>query len=431
MKCLKKIVLLLLCFSPVLINAQRSEDETKVFSTLEDLFKAKDYFSLKEEFEEQGASLSEKNRYFFNAVFKNAFHQPAASNSHIETYLELEGPTVNDSLLSELYQMKLLNHIHLYEYAQAAQTGTALLEKFSGFINGPELDDLQNELKIWNALRDVPPQQLMKSGDITLPIIMDKAGLSNVEVGFGNETRNLIFDTGANFSVIGKSLVEELQLQFLPTGFKVTAATGVEVDSDLAIAPTLTIGGITLQNVVFLVFEDEDLAFPQIDYQIQGIIGFPVIKAMEEIRIRAGKQIFIPEVPILYKENNFALSGFMPIVSTLHLGNRLRFQLDTGATNTVLFPLFHKEYMKEIGESEKVHFYTGSAGGTAEFEGYILPQFELAIGTRKVILENISVHSETVGDTENKFHGNLGQDFIGRFGEMILSFRDASIIFKE
>ena len=46
------------------------------------------------------------------------------------------------------------------------------------------------------------------------------------------------------------------------------------------------------KNVVFLVLDDEDISFPQIEYYINGIIGFPVIEAMDEVRISKNNTIF-------------------------------------------------------------------------------------------------------------------------------------------
>jgi hypothetical protein len=38
----------------------------------------------------------------------------------------------------------------------------------------------------------------------------------------------------------------------------------------------MNIGKIVVENVVFLVFPDDQLSFPQIGYKISGILGYPV-----------------------------------------------------------------------------------------------------------------------------------------------------------
>src|SRR5690606_8566870 len=114
-------------------------------------------------------------------------------------------------------------------------------------------------------------------------------------------------------------------------GFQVGALTGARITSDLAVADSLDIGGLTYKNVVFLVFNDEDLTIPQVDYHINGIIGFPVIEAMDEIHIGKDNQLFSPQKAEPYSYNNLALDGLMPVVAVRYRGDTLNFHLDTGA----------------------------------------------------------------------------------------------------
>ena len=127
-----------------------------------------------------------------------------------------------------------------------------------------------------------------------------------------------------------------------------TASTGLEVNCDIAIADELIIGEITCKNVVFLVLNDEDLSFPQIDYYPNGAIGFPVIEALDEIRIDKDNNIFVPQNPVEYTFNNFALDGLMPIIACEYEGDTLSFHFDTGATSTSLYSQFYKDYKEEI-----------------------------------------------------------------------------------
>ncbi len=183
--------------------------------------------------------------------------------------------------------------------------------------------------------------------------------------------------------------------------------------------------------MVFLVLNDEDLSFPQIGYYPNGAIGFPVIEAMDEIRINKENQIFVPQNPAEYAFNNFALDGLMPVVASKYKGDTLRFNFDTGATNTSLYPLFFKDYQQEIERTyQKETFKSGSGGGTVEFEDYIINDFHLKIADSEARLDSLRLHIEKIGAEESNFHGNFGQDYISQFDEMILSFKYSSVLFK-
>ena len=58
-----------------------------------------------------------------------------------------------------------------------------------------------------------------------MPLVRDLAGLFNIDVTFSDTTKNLIFDTGANFSVIRRSLVEKFGLTLIESDFMVGSLT--------------------------------------------------------------------------------------------------------------------------------------------------------------------------------------------------------------
>ncbi len=429
---MKHIIILAIMFVVIGCDrAGRSTSNPKVYSELEQLVNSQDYFKLKNTFDIHKNELSKTHALYFSAIINNVFNKAAISNLEIEKLLEAGDGILNDTLLNKLYRTKLLNHINLYEYEEASLCTENILNKFKTLNDSVEIQMLENEINIWSALKDVMKQEIRMDKDITFPMARDKVGLFNIDVTIGDSTENFLFDTGANFSVIIRSLAEKLGLKIIDSDFYVTAATGKQVESDLAVAPELSIGGIILENVVFLVMNDEDLSFPQISYYPNGAIGFPVIEAMNEIRISKDNRIFVPQIPVAYSYDNFALDGLMPIVAVEYERDTLRFHLDTGATSTSMFPLFYKDYRQEIEKNyKKVSFSAGSGGGVVEFGGYILNNISLKIADSFARIDSVNLHTEDIGDEESNFHGNLGQDFIRQFDEMIISFKYSSLLFK-
>src|SRR5690606_9201422 len=146
--------------------------------------------------------------------------------------------------------------IYLSQYANALEVNETLQQKYSSLLDSIEADDLKNTHKIWQALKDTPAQEIVKNQDVSLDVMKDKAGLSTVKTKFENQLEHFVFDTGANFSVIQRSVAQELGLEIVDANFGVEAATGILVKSDIGIAKTMNLGAIELSNVVFLVFDD-------------------------------------------------------------------------------------------------------------------------------------------------------------------------------
>src|SRR5690606_17020448 len=248
---------------------------------LYDLVTSLDYFQLKELYEQQKEEITQLDQWYFEAVLSSAFNQPIQSNQLISKYVNSED--AKDSLSKNLLLLKLNNHIQLSQYANALEVNETLQQKYSALLDSIEADDLKNTHKIWQALKDTPAQEVVKNQEVSLDVLKDRAGLSTVETTFENQVEQFVFDTGANFSVIQRSVAQELGMEIIDANFDVEAATGILVKSDIGIAKTMNLGAIELSNVVFLVFDEQALSFPSINYEIRGIVGFPVIRALEEI----------------------------------------------------------------------------------------------------------------------------------------------------
>lgn len=411
-------------------NTTNKVSDSQLVNRLEYMIEVEDYFMLKKVYSGNIAKLSLMHSLYFSAIINNVFNNPGKSNQDIIKLLADFSTSLSDTILNNIYHKKLWNHINLYEYEQAAIASEHIQNNYLALNDSSAVKDLKNELKIWKAIKNAPNQEIIRTGDATIPIIRDKVGLQNIDVAFGDTVKNLIFDTGANFSFMKRSLAMELGYKIIEADFYVTAATGNKVKSDIAIADELRIGEIILKHVFFLVLDDEDLSFPQIDYYANGAIGFPVIEAMDEIRIKQN-QIFVPQIPIEYKYNNFALNGLMPIIAVNYRGDTLKLHFDTGASHTSFFPQFYKDYKNEIENHYKKETFTStSGGGTFEFEGYIINNIKLKVADVEATLDSLELRIENIGGKESYYHGNFGQDYIKQFDEMIMSFKHSSILFK-
>ncbi|AEA45807.1 retropepsin-like aspartic protease [Fluviicola taffensis] len=429
---MKIIFTLFICVSSVFVSAQKEPfNEEKCYKSLAHLASKKDYFEVKEIITKYKSKIDPEVYFYYLGLVENGFSHFKESNEAIESFLVGSGQMNNDSLFKEILMIKQLNLISLFEYEEASNLNQYILENFNNICTPVELDDLLNTGKIWKALENSGKQKITHSNDARIQLTRDKANLANIPVTISDKKKNFVFDTGANFSVIQRSVALEMNLEIMPIQFDVSAITGATVKSDLAVAKELFIGGIKCENVVFLVFDDADLTFSEADYSIQGIIGFPVIRNLDEIHLNSKDELFIPKIAQEFPVSNLIINGFVPVVQVIKDSDTLNFTFDTGAAETSLNSSYYSKYKKKIERKGKKQLLkSGGAGGIVEYEGYLLPQVTLSVGTSKAKLVNMQVRKDVVGETDGLFEGNLGQDFIKQFETMVISFKYSHILFK-
>lgn len=74
-----------------------------------------------------------------------------------------------------------------------------------------------------------------------MKIIVDKVGLKNLNVAYGTDTCNFIFDTGANLSVVPITTAKRFNMTIIPTSIEVGNITGATVMAQLAVCSKFSI----------------------------------------------------------------------------------------------------------------------------------------------------------------------------------------------
>lgn len=378
--------------------------------------KQKNFFKAREIFTEGRKKLPVEYQYFTEAVLDNAFNKPKESNLKI-TKLEGSKKSLADSLMLKIWNLKEDNSMKQYDYAEAKKAVQVTLERYGNLLSEDEKNDLKNNLKIWTALEKVPSLQVNHNGGIHLKMEKDIAGLKNLKVNIGEDSMNFIFDTGANISTISASAAKRLKMKIIPADIDVDAITGISVKADLAVCEKMVLGNIVIENAVFLVFADTALSFPQINYQINGILGFPVIEALKEVQLTQDDYFIVPEKETeIQSSSNMAIDGLSPLIFI----DGKHFSFDTGADHTILYAPFYQENKKEIdGKYQSAKISMGGAGGKVEYEGFKIDHTFHVLG-KQIPLKNINVLKAKIN--KETVYGNIGQDVIRQFNTMTLNF---------
>lgn len=394
---------------------------------LDALYQEKSFFEMRDELAKRSDDKSIE-LLFYRGAIANKFNEPEKSISYLQKYLKN-----GKEKIGEAYELLADNYVKTYQYAKAAGVYKAILEKYKTELEKePEkIVDLNNAIGLYNSLGSVPVQKVFFDGNTKIQGTRDAAKLLNVPVTIGAQTTNFVFDTGANLSTVTASTAQKLGLQIIESAVSVGSSTDKKVESKLAFAPVMKIGNMTIRNAVFLVLADEALYFPQIKYQIGGIIGFPVIEAFRHITISKTDEILVPaKVKKSKIEPNLLFNSLTPVIGVKHNNRRMSFVFDTGAQNSVFYPAFFKAGEEEIKKQYKLqNVKLGGAGGFKEVPAYLV-NLDLNVSGKTASFKNVRLITTPVNEDSRYFYGNLGQDLIRQFDKMTLDFESMYISFE-
>ena len=409
------IIMIAGCRSTQSLNSKNID-----FVRLNSLFENHQYFKLADAFENNEKQLSERESLILTAKLNSVFNRKEISNSAIEELFKNHKNQLADSTIIQLLEIEMNNSVLLYDYKKALEVSEKIIA-FSSGLSEEERAIFENNRTIFNILKNVP-KQTISIEETSLQITKDIAGLSRIPINFGSTEQSAVFDTGANFSVITDSLALKVGLKILDGTFKVTAITGNKVDSKIAVAESVKLGNTTLSHVIFLVFPEASLSFPEANYAIEVIIGFPVIESFKEISIVKDSIFYIPKNQSSNENRNLALNFLTPVVEVIENKRSLPFTFDTGASETMLYNPFLMDYKTEIlKESRLDSIKIGGAGGIKFIKIYHI-RFSGKISENEFILKNTTVNSEQNPKDKNGIYGNLGKDVLNQFDTLTLNF---------
>lgn len=259
----------------------------------------------------------------------------------------------------------------------------------------------------------------------TVPTARDKAGLVRAVVTINERTQDAVLDTGANLSVISASAAKRLKLRILKGAVGVGSATSQRVETRLAMADRLTVAGVELSHVAFLVMEDEQLKFPVAGgYQIDAIIGFPVFRALGRVRFDWADNLALGSsaTPVPAGHNLRIDGNDLYVLSQIN-GVDAALHIDTGATASGLtsrFAKLHPSLLTDLKtDSEQV---MGAGGKVLTQRTMVLKPATITIGARSITLPRIAIVTDPPEGQEEKRLGAIGQDILSGFEFYIIDF---------
>ena len=410
-------LLVLAAFPPLCTTADASQtapDHAR-------LYHSHNYFALRSALARDKTTDTEQVQ-FYRAAVMTAFNRSADADRIISALLLKDS---DSPLRPNLLELRMTNAGRLYNYPQALQAARALERIYAKNGDKKKLEDAQNSIRLFGAIRNIPPQTVLRRGKSVIEFSTNSGPGKCIPILFEKQRRCYILDSGANYSVLIRSEAAHLGLKVIPAGIKVGSSTDATVTADLAVAPILRIGNLEYHNVVFLVMPDS--VFTLKDFTIRGILGYQLYAGMGAIQTHIGKRIDVPanvpNVPV----DNIALDDGDILTEVKVAGHNVLCRLDTGADRTVFYKSYFDRFRRDVEKQGTAHkVRTAGAGGIRNYRAYTLPRIVLEFAGHKVSLQKARVYTEKVVP-QDYLMCNLGLDVLGKFSSYTINLKAMSL----
>ncbi len=373
------------------------------------------YFELRRALQQPGWNGGETR--FYQALVASRFGQEASGIALLEQVLQSHpSPAIVRKAHEEI--ASALERIGRYKEAAEELTQALLLIP----QQDPEQAENANNQLLMAALSDVAAETVEFGADVPIRATRTRLGSWDVPVQVNGARGQWIFDTGAGMSTLTESEAKRMGLSVVETKTYVRGSTGHKNTLRLAVAGDLQFGPARLHNVVFLVLADAALAIGPLHYQITGILGLPVLRALGRLGISSDGAIGIHPGETASREMpNLFFDDDSPIVEISHAGHRLQMFLDTGANDSTLYPssrnaLTHEETLQLRTRREK----TAGAGGMIKRKAIMVPALRIEFFETPINLRKLSLLPEAPAGSSRYRDGVIGMDAL--WGGFLLDF---------
>lgn len=295
-------------------------------------------------------------------------------------------------------------------YSEAAEAWTEALRLTPA--GDPEREGNENTQALMVSLSEAPPETIEFGADVPTKATANKIGSWNVPVQINSSAGQWIFDSGAGLSTLSESEAKRMGLAVRESKAWVGGSTGKRNLLHVAIARDLQFGPAHVHSVVFLVLSDQSLYLAPWHYQITGILGLPVIRALGRVGLSGAGDVRVhvgvaapPGAPNLFFDGDSAMVGVD------HGLRHLQMHLDTGANDTTLYPSFRDALSRqETAKIRSKREKRAGAGGTIQIRAEMIPLLRFEILGTPVNLKKVSILPEQPKGESRFRDGVVGMD---------------------
>jgi hypothetical protein len=403
-------------------NASPGEQVTAPYRALDPAIEKFEFAALRDAIEVLAPS---PPRDYFAGVLANRDGKPAESATLLErslSWAKQSDPKRAAWALEALAD----DYVKAFRYSDAVRAYEDLFQHYAALLDAAQKQDDDDDFRTLQLLRDAPPQTILIEGPVALRTHRN-AVLDTIETELtvNGVTASWLIDTGANFSAVSESFAQRLGVKLSEGKAQSQGITGAENQLRSAILPALHLGGAMVRHVVLIVLPDSSLnvpAGPKHRYQIQAILGYPVLRALGRFTLtRDGQFLAGPASPSSESGAPLYMYKLNPLLQC-NVGNRpLIFSYDSGADRSAFSDRYFRDFQNQFHGLHKHRYGMGGAGGVRKMKVFYLPEARLGIGPVTASLRNVPT-LPALGTNLSKYYGNLGRDLTDPYDRFTIDF---------
>jgi predicted aspartyl protease len=375
-------------------------------------------------FQFRDASAGLKMPTFYQGALAAAFNQPEAAEKFLQRTIAENTNSYDVSHARDLL-------IHMYMRAAQYSKAVATMKQFAARVGNPATDGDRASIAL---LSQLPDMTVTARGASTLHYEMRGANLS-VPISINDKPANFVLDTDANMSTLSESEAKRLGLLILDGPVAVVGVTGeAKPGGRMAVAQDFFIGNFHFKNVAFFVLRDDQEPFVDFPAGKRGIIGMPVILALETLRWRRDGTINIgfPPQPKNLSRANICFDDEDPVTQIEFQQHKLEFVMDTGGEDSELWPPFAKEFAGLLSRSGKQDSTTLMGfDGVENFEVVTLPEVRFTLGGFNAVYRSARVFRKPTVALSNFYYGRAGIDLLNQAQSATMDFHALTLTLSE
>jgi hypothetical protein len=347
------------------------------------------------------------------AIYQSMLRSDYVAAEQKLAQLYSEAPAVQPlwvSLLTELQQFKKIR--------QLVNTGVIAADHYSAMIAALYQHHSEPQLDFQH-----------QSGQIKLESHWLVA-LPRVKVILNGQPYYFVLDTGASQSLITDRVAQEAKLAWdAKTQVSIDTATDNKVKASLAVLPNFQLGPVEAKNQAALVVDRAELEqqiFGFHWYQIDGIIGWPLLKQLDLTFDFDNQQLEIrkPSSSDKVPQGNLVWLFDDPMVITNRDEQPRLWFLDTGAGNSVVTEDYLTPAQRQNMAWETKEFGGLGGEGATERVGE-LENIRIAFPSLATHLAQITVRADHADCVHSRCDGRLGVDVAAK-RRMHINFQQAT-----
>jgi hypothetical protein len=324
------------------------------------------------------------------------------------------------------------DYFRTFQYKKAAAEYAALAKCCEKQLTAQEKSEVEIPAKLLPELESAPAQTLDLTGSFTMPTEVNPLGLTDLTVWMDGYPTRWLFDPAENFTMIARSKAELVGLKLSKETMTVSSITGQPIYVNATVIPKLKIGDAVFRNVPAVVYDDLDLYDKARQYQIEGVLGQPLLALLGQVTASESGNLTFSEAPPLQEGAPFFTDEDQLIVAAGKDGSGGLYTVNPAAASSLFSSRFYDTHLAQFAHlrMDLVKLPGNKLSQEIPIPAYHAETLHLSFGGVPITLHDIEVLAQPAGAEEDRFYGMLGCDALSQLKSYTFDFRSMKFIVR-